>query len=96
MCGGGIPGAMVIHLQHTPTTQDGRITYILFESFANVENCAASRLKKYALHVAGGAVMTPVRLDNLTAVAVTDRWSDKSRLWLGDNFKNRTFGHGRD
>lgn len=40
--------------------------------------------------------MTPVRLDNLTAVTVTDSWSDKSRLWLGDNFKNRTFGHGRD
>lgn len=37
------------------------------------------------LHVTGGAVMTPVRLDNLTAVTVTDRCINTADTLLLDS-----------
>lgn len=59
-------------------------------------NLSVSKWNKCALHVAGRAVMTPVRLDHLTAVTVTYGCRDKSRLVLGNNLKSRNFGHRCD
>lgn len=60
---------MVVHLQHTPTTQKGGNC---FKGQKTWGGGAGHFINVFSLHVTCGAVMTAVRLDDLTAVTVTD------------------------